>query len=261
VPTPRNIAFDDEYAYVSSWAGAYYGGDARKGAVYRIDLSTKTVKDTVNVGYQPEGLVAVDGNLYVANSGGVNPNGYENSVSIINTANFKVTGDITLPTHKNLQSIVADDDGNIWVSSFGDYYSVHSGFAKIDLATNEVTEINTTVSTDLWFDQYSKRILFIGSDKEWDWTATDKQYTLYFYNKELDRSTGIVLGSGSLKDIKHPYAVASDPQTGDLFIGDSSDGKSPGTLFYLSESNTAMYAIRWSATAGLFPGHFAFYSR
>ena len=56
VPTPRCIAFDDRYAYVTSWAGAYATGSYDggyyvvtdyknpKGQVYRISLSTKKVE-------------------------------------------------------------------------------------------------------------------------------------------------------------------------------------------------------------------------
>ena len=38
IPSPREIAFDGSYAYVTSYAGAYYGGEDRLGALYRINL-------------------------------------------------------------------------------------------------------------------------------------------------------------------------------------------------------------------------------
>ena len=69
VPTPRNIAYDGTYAYVTSWAGAYASGSYDeygsytvtdyknpKGQVYRINLRTKKVEESVEVGYQPEGI-------------------------------------------------------------------------------------------------------------------------------------------------------------------------------------------------------------
>ena len=135
IPTPRNIAFDDRYAYVTSWAGAYLSWtspeDSKnpKGQVYKIDLSTKKVAGTVEVGYQPEGIAYYDGKLYVANSGGVSsqlaPNyAYDNTVSIIDTKSFKVTQ--TVEVQVNLKNVFADGKGNIYVTTLGNYGDVHS---------------------------------------------------------------------------------------------------------------------------------------
>ena len=76
VPTPRNIAFDDNYAYVTSWAGAYATGtyddkgnytisdsSNPKGCVYRINLKNKKIEGTVEVGLQPEGIACYGGRL------------------------------------------------------------------------------------------------------------------------------------------------------------------------------------------------------
>ena len=45
VPGCRDIAFGGDYAYVTSWAGAYYGGEDRLGAVYRLDTGTLLGRD------------------------------------------------------------------------------------------------------------------------------------------------------------------------------------------------------------------------
>ena len=117
VPDPRYIAFDKSYAYVSSYAGAIYGGDEVKGKVYRISLSTYKVDGEVEVGCQPEG-VAVSGNkLYVANSGGYNYI-HENTVSVIDLASFKVSSSVT--TASNLHYMASDGQGAVYVSSYGE---------------------------------------------------------------------------------------------------------------------------------------------
>ena len=252
VPTPRNIVLDNEYAYVTSWAGAYYGGDARKGAVYRIGLSNKTVKDTVNVGYQPEGITLSGGNLYVANSGGVNPGGYENTISIISQAEFKVTGSISLPSQKNLKDVVASG-GDLWVSSLGDYYSVHSGLARINLATKQVNEYDDVrVGTRLWNDAANDKIYVIGTQDEWVWTpGAKKTYSIFVAN-----TVSGDISEHSLPDgITYPYSIAVDGVSGDIFIGDAADSKTPGSIMCYD----ATYSLKWKATAGLFPGHFAFF--
>lgn len=251
VPTPRNIAFGNEYAYVTSWAGAYSGGDARKGAVYRIGLSDKTVKDTVNVGYQPESITLSGGNIYVANSGGVNPRGYENTISIIDQAEFKVTGSLSLPSHKNLKDVVAAGEC-LWVSSLGDYYSVHSGLARINLATRQIKEYDgVRVGTGLWNDAANDRICFIGSQDEWVWTpGAKKTYSIYM----ADTASGDISEHSLPEGITYPYSIAIDDDSGDIFIGDAADGKTPGSI----RCYDAEYSLKWKAAAGLFPGHFAF---
>ena len=138
VPTPRNVAFDDQYAYVTSWAGAYATGsydengyytitDSKnpKGQVYRIDLKTKKVAGSVEVGYQPEGIACHAGKLYVANSGGISSQlppdyAYDNTLSIIDTKSFKVTE--TLPVQVNLKNVYADGQGNIYVTTLGNFW-------------------------------------------------------------------------------------------------------------------------------------------
>ena len=139
VPTPRNIAFDDNYAYVTSWAGAYitYGADYSitdsknpKGQVYRINLKTKKAEGSVEVGYQPEGIAYYNGKLYVANSGGISSQlpptyAYDNTVSIIDAASFKV--EKTVEVQVNLKNVYSDGKGNIYVTTLGNYWDVHSG--------------------------------------------------------------------------------------------------------------------------------------
>ena len=65
----------------------------QKGALYRIDLDTYTVTGEVEVGYQPEQLVILDGKAYVANSGGyrsMNGHHYDNTVSVVDMKSMKV---------------------------------------------------------------------------------------------------------------------------------------------------------------------------
>ena len=73
IPSPREIAFDGSYAYVTSYAGAYYGGEDRLGALYRINLATEKVDGHIEVGYQPEGVTVCGDYVFVANSGGSTP--------------------------------------------------------------------------------------------------------------------------------------------------------------------------------------------
>ena len=64
ISSPRYIAFDGNYAYVTSEVG----GTGDNGSVVRFNLSTLKTEGSVSVGLVPEEMVVTGGKLYVANS-------------------------------------------------------------------------------------------------------------------------------------------------------------------------------------------------
>ena len=79
---------------------------------------------------QPEQLVIRDGKAYVANSGGFYANSgvigakYDNTVSVVDLKSMKVEYDIEVAV--NLELMLVDAEGTIWVSSRGNYSDVSS---------------------------------------------------------------------------------------------------------------------------------------
>ena len=255
VPTPRNIAFDGTYAYVTSWGGAYASGSYDeygsytvtdyynpKGQVYRINLGTKKVEGTVDVGYQPEGIACYNGKLYVANSGGISSQlppdySYDKTVTVIDTKTFKAVK--TLDVQINLKYVFPDGKGNIYVTTLGDYWSVHSGVYMID-ASDKVKHVSDYVSVATIHDG---TLYCIGAKEEFDWSApkTWKAFTCKGGNKaalDLDVSG-------------NPYglsALGSDA----FLVSDAGDYFNPGTVSLYKNGRKA-----WTVTAGVCPGHFA----
>ena len=252
VPTPRNIAFDGSYAYVTSWAGAYanYGADYSvsdyknpKGQVYRINLNTKKVEGSVEVGYQPEGIAYCNGRLYVANSGGIASQvapdySYDNTVSVIDTKSFKVTK--TLDVQVNLKGVYSDGKGNIYVTTLGDYWSVHSGVYMIDTSDN-VKHISDYVSVAALDGD---TLYCVGSEDEWDWSGAPKTWKA-FSCKGGSKSAFDLSVSGN------PYSLCALGSEAFL-IGDAGDYFNPGTVNLYKGGSKA-----WEVTAGVCPGHFA----
>lgn len=253
VPTPRNIAYDGTYAYVTSWAGAYanYGADYSitdyknpKGQVYRINLKTKKVEGNVEVGYQPEGIACYKGKLYVANSGGISSSlppdySYDNTVSVIDTKSFKVAETITVQV--NLKGVFSDGKGNIYVTSLGNYYDVHSGVYMIDALYN-TQHISDYVS----IAAISGDTLYcIGTEQEFDWSGASKTWKA-FSCKDGGRSSFTLNVSETT-----PYGLCA--LGGDAFlIGDAGDYFNPGTVSLYKNGNKV-----WNVTSGVSPGHFA----
>ncbi|MBQ1693592.1 MAG: hypothetical protein II019_04990, partial [Bacteroidales bacterium] len=259
VPTPRNIAFDNNYAYVTSWAGAFinYGADYSvmdfknpKGQVYRINLTTKKVEGSVEVGYQPEGIAYYDGKLYVANSGGIASQlpptySYDNTVSIINAASFKVED--TVEVQVNLKNVYSDGKGNIYVTSLGNYYDIHSGLYVVfaSAASSQKTgHIADYVSVSALCGD---TVYCIGTDSEFDWSGNPHTYSAWSVTGRTQKALSWTITEAT------PYGLGVlDADT--YFVGDAGDYFNPGTV-------TCYYkgAKRWSVTAGVCPGHFALY--
>lgn len=261
VPTPRNIAFDDKYAYVTSWAGAFatgaydeYGNYSitdyynTKGQVYRINLKTKQVEGSVEVGYQPEGIAYYGGKLYVANSGGISSQlppsySYDSTVSIIDAASFKVSS--TVDVQINLKDVYSDGAGNIYVTTLGNFWDVHSGLYTFNVSNpTSVSLISNYVSVSAI---YGDTVYCIGTDTEFDWSAAH-EYSLWGAQNGK-KTIGISLDLSGIA----PYSFfVLDPNT--FFIGDAGDYVNPGTLNCFHRGNKL-----WSIQVGVCPGHFVAY--
>ena len=258
VPTPRSIAMDDKYAYVTSWAGAYATGsyDANgyytvtdsknpKGRVYRISLETRKVEGSIEVGYQPEGIAYDNGKLYVANSGGISSQlppdySYDNTVSVIDTKSFRVTE--TIEVQVNLKNVYADGKGNVYVTTLGNYWDVHSGLYRIQ--GNTVSKVADYVSVSAL---HGDAVYCIGTETEFDWTATSHAYKAWSVRDGVKKDLSLNVSATAL----YGLCVLNE----DLFIvSDAGDYYNPGTVSCY-EKGTKL----WSVYAGVCPGHFAIY--
>ena len=263
VPTPRNIAFDDQYAYVTSWAGAYATGsydenwnymitDSKnpKGQVYRIDLKSKQVAGTVEVGYQPEGIAWQAGKLYVANSGGIASQlppdyAYDNTVSIIDTKSFKVVD--TVPVQVNLKYVYADGKGNIYVTTLGNYWDVHSGLYRIGESLVGGTQVSKVADYVSVSALCGDTVYCIGTETEFDWSAASHVYKGWSVQGGNKKEWTLNASATTLYSL---FALDADT----FFVGDAGDYFNPGTVSCYYQG-----AKRWTVDAGVCPGHFAAY--
>ena len=260
IPTPRSIAFDDKYAYVSSYSGSFitYGAnyaitDSKnvKGHVYRIDIAShKLAGDPVEVGYQPEGLAVYNGKLYVANSGGLASQlppdySYDNTVSVIDLKSFKVERKIEVTI--NLDKVYSDGNGAIYVTSMGDFYTQASSlWVIIGGNVKKVADHchKSFASGDM--------VYIVGADNELDYSAAHK-YTLSSYHTESAGSTKVIPTYYNVNIPGMPYGICV--VNGYLLVADAGDYFNPGTLSLLDIYNSSFEP--WTVNAGVCPAHFA----
>ncbi len=212
----RYITFANGKAYASSYAGPVtIDPKAPLGKVVEIDTINLSVTRQVTVGYQPEELEVVGNNLYVANSGGYRVPEYDKTISVIDLSTFKETKKIDVEV--NLHRLKKDADGDLYVTSRGDYYNVPSNLYVLDSKTHQIKKkFDIPVSN------------FTIVDNKLYYYSNEFSYTTFEYTKTygvIDTKTEQVINKTLVNDpvineIETPYGIAVNPQTKDLFLTD-----------------------------------------
>lgn len=254
IPNCRFIKFHGEYAYVSSYAGPVIidPNYEQIGFVAKIDTSTLQVVDRCMVGYQPDELEIVDGKIYVANSGGYmgadETAGYERSVSVVDIKTFKEESRIDVAY--NLERIKADANGNLWVSSRGDYKGLPACLFFIDRKKQKVTDTIRIAATNYWIDDN----LLYAYGTEWSYITNDWVITYNIVNTKTHEIVNRqIISDGTEKKIEKPYGIMVDPENKDIYITDAGNYVTPGALYCFDKYGKK----KWSKRAGNIPGHFA----
>ena len=246
----RYIVFKDGYAYVSSYAGpVLIDPNARLGEVVKIDTATLQVVGSCTVGYQPEEMVIVGNKLSVANSGGYRVPNYDNTVSVIDLETFEEIKKITVAI--NLHRMRVDRDGLIYVTSRGDYYDVHSNTYVINSKTDMVAGTLNFPASELYLcgdSLYSYSTEY--SKITGKWTIN---YTIYDTKMRRVVSRSFIK-DGTDKLIVTPYALAVNPENGEILVGDAGDYVTPGTLYCFTPRGKK----KWSVQTGDIPAHIVF---
>lgn len=245
----RYIKFYNGKAYLSTYLGVIGDPDAANGKIMEIDTTSLSVIRSVNVGRQPEELVVHNDKIYVANSGGYSPPNYESTVSVIDIASFKETKRIEVGN--NLHRMQIDSEGDIYVSSRGDYYDTPSKLFVIDTKIDEVKTLfdlavgNMTISDDIIYI-YSTEFSFITGE------------ITVSYNR-LDAKTETILQDSFITEdskslIEVPYGININPKTKDILITDAKDYVTPGRLYCFSSEGE----LKWSLETGDIPNKVVF---
>lgn len=250
IPNCRYVAFNGNYAYVSSYAGpVQMDQNSRIGYVAKIDVNTFEVVATCEVGYQPEELVVVDTKLYVANSGGYRAPNYDKTVSVIDLATFTETSKIEVGINPHRMEL--DGYGQLWVSSRGDNGSIASSTYVIDTATDRVIDHLANLPNSRmarWGDR-----LYVFST-QYDSAG---RCTIAFATVDV-RSHAVTsrrfIADGTDTSIAMPYALAVHPASGAILVGDARDYVSPGVLHCFDSDGMR----RWSVATGDIPAHIVF---
>lgn len=251
VPNCRFIAFDGNHAYVTSYVAKDKEAlKTQKGALYCIDLDTYKVTGQVTVGYQPEQLVIRDGKAYVANSGGYVA-GNDNTVSVVDLKSMKVEYNIEVAV--NLELMLVDAEGTIWVSSRGNYVDVSSTLNYLVKKGDKYElggSVNVPVSS---MAMAGDKIYVIGLTYiPPTWKPTTTYNIVNVKTRKLE--SGSFITDGTESGITTAYTVTVNPGNGDIYVTDAKDYVSSGTLHCYTGSGKR----KWSVRTGDIPARIAF---
>jgi DNA-binding beta-propeller fold protein YncE len=249
LPGCRYIAFDGEFAYVSSYATDETGSTEGVGCVAKIDLATMQIVTRCAVGYQPEELAVVNEHLYVTNSGGYRAPDYDNTVSVIDLATFTETQKIELAV--NLHRIESDGKSNIYVSSRGDYGAIGAKTYIFNVKTGELNELPDLPVSDMTLAD-GKIYAFGVTYDPITWEATTSYAVVDTATQTIVSDCFITDGTAS--NIVMPYGLAVNPENGDILVADAGTYVLPGTLHCYNKAGVR----KWSVTTGDIPSRIAF---
>jgi len=244
----RYLVFDQEYAYVSSYAGpVQITENCPLGRVYKVDTLSLQKVDSVTVGYQPEEMAIADGKLYVANSGGYRLPQYDNRVTVIDLSTFKVVRKIEVDI--NLHRMQADQYGQIWVSTRGNYFDVAPALYCIkDESVLKKLEIPVSAMTLVGDSLYYMGTAF---------SYTEGGYTKCFglVNVREHRQVETQLfDTDEIQTMTLPYGIVVNPVERDFYLMDAKNYVSSGELLHFGADGS----FDWRVSTGDIPSRGVF---
>lgn len=250
VENGRYLAFANGKAYVSSYAGPIsLDPKAPLGKVMEIDTISLSVTRETIVGYQPEEMAVVKNKLYVANSGGYRVPNYDRTISVIDLANFKEATKYDVAI--NLNKLMADTNGDLYVTSRGDYLTVTPNLFVVDSQTGAIKKtFNIPVGN---FTIVNDKLYYLSNAFNYNTETTVKSYGIIDLKTKEIISKKLFSSEYEAK-IEAPYGIAVNPITEDLYITDAGNYVSTGSLYCFDKNGT----FKWKTEGGNIPAHFAF---
>ena len=231
VPNNRRMCADGNYLYITSYAHKCGNQTFEKGYVAKIDVKTKQVVATCEVGWEPEGVRLYEGKLYVANTGGYafsENHAYETTVQVVDAETMKSIKTIDTGCI-NLYGEMSQAGQYLCINSCGDYYNVKPKTVIVDCKTDEVKTFDfpaTYNSTD------GNVFYTIGS--EFSYNTGEYVYSIKTINpKTQEVKDGIFCEAitQKIKEITSPYELYISPYTQNVYFTDAGSYASAGYLY------------------------------
>ena len=242
VPNNRRMCADGNYLYITSYAHQCGNQTFEKGYVAKIDVKTKQVVATCEVGWEPEGVRLYEGKLYVANTGGYafsEGHEYETTVQVVDAETMKSVKTIDTGCI-NLYGEMSQAGQYLCINSCGDYYNVKPKTVIVDCKTDEVKTFDfpaTYNSTD--------GDVFYTVGSEFSYNTGEYVYSIKTINpKTQEVKDGIFCEAitQKIKEITSPYELYISPYTQNVYFTDAGSYGSAGYLYGYTKEGQPVFA-------------------
>ena len=242
VPNNRRMCADGNYLYITSYAHKCGNQTFEKGYVAKIDVRTKQVVATCEVGWEPEGVRLYDGKLYVANTGGYafsENHAYETTVQVVDAETMQSIKTIDTGCI-NLYGEMSQAGQYLCINSCGDYYNVKPKTVIVDCKTDEVKTFDfpaTYNSTD--------GDVFYTVGSEFSYNTGEYVYSIKTINpKTQEVKDGIFCEAitQKIKEITSPYELYVSPYTKNVYFTDANSYGSAGYLYGYTKEGQQVFA-------------------
>lgn len=242
VPNNRRMCADGNYLYITSYAHKCGNQTFEKGYVAKIDVKTKQVVATCEVGWEPEGVRLYEGKLYVANTGGYafsENHAYETTVQVVDAETMKSIKTIDTGCI-NLYGEMSQAGQYLCINSCGDYYNVKPKTVIVDCKTDEVKTFDfpaTYNSTD--------GDVFYTVGSEFSYNTGEYVYSIKTINpKTQEVKDGIFCEAitQKVKEITSPYELYISPYTKNVYFTDANSYGSAGYLYGYTKEGQQVFA-------------------
>jgi len=241
VESPREVATDGEYVYVSSYTGK----------VTKISSTHQVVSTSAIIGSHLEGIVVLNGYVYVCNSTDgskqyKDPDYYLNSVLRLDKTSLGKDKEITV--EKNPTALLTDGT-YVYVLCSGNYSTIKGCIEKISNQDNSVTKIAEATMMAYNNGNY---IYYVNAP------SGGAAPTYGSYNITSQTTVDFTINSP-----KFPYSMGVDPISGDIFISALSPNPDyPSYASYTTDGILYRYSSTWALkntyTIGVNPGTLVF---
>ena len=241
VPNNRRMCTDGTYLYVTSYAHECGSATFTKGYVAKIDVASKNVVATCEVGWEPEGIRIYNGKLYVANTGGYSfseGHDYETTIQILDAESMSSIKTIDTGCI-NLYGEMSQAGQYLCINSCGDYYEVEPKTIIFDCETETCHIFNfpcTYNTTD------GQLFYTVGSYFSYN------TYDYVYYINTIDPSTmtyseGIYndVVTNEIRDLTSPYEIYVSPYTKNIYFTDAGSYASAGYLYGYTPDGTPVF--------------------
>lgn len=241
VPNNRRMCADGNYLYITSYAHKCGNQTFEKGYVAKIDVKTKQVVATCEVGWEPEGVRLYEGKLYVANTGGYafsENHPYETTVQVVDAETMKSIKTIDTGCI-NLYGEMSQAGQYLCINSCGDYYNVKPKTVIVDCKTDKVSTFDfpcTYNTTD------GKLFYTIGSEFSYNTGAYVYQIkTINPETKEVKDGIFCEAITQKIKEITSPYELYISPYTKNVYFTDAGSYASAGYLYGYTKEGEELF--------------------